>query len=131
MSRLGTSVPGIIINNPIATLMRTSVNLLTKQIYNPGIVKCNPSCIYSPHVHKRDAFILLRVHLWFRINFFILQRNHKMFTFRITLRLLQFTDFSRMYILQVHQISQIHIIVYYLSVYIGPMILGITVITRL
>ena len=46
------SVPGITINSPVATLMRTSINLVTKQIYNPGIVKCNPWSTYSPLVPK-------------------------------------------------------------------------------
>ena len=32
------SAPRITINNPVATLMRTSINLVTKQIYNPMIV---------------------------------------------------------------------------------------------
>ena len=58
------SAPRIIINNPVATLMRTCINLVTKQIYNPGIVKCNPCCTYSPLVPKQDTFMLLKVHLW-------------------------------------------------------------------
>ena len=55
--------PGITINTPVATLMRTSINLVTKQIYNIGIVKCNPWCTYSPLVPKWDTFMLLTVHL--------------------------------------------------------------------
>ena len=39
------SAPVITVNNPLATLMRTSINLITKKIYNPGIVKHNPWCI--------------------------------------------------------------------------------------
>ena len=43
--------------------MRTSINLATKQIYNHGIVKCNPCCTYSPLVSNRDTFMLLTVRL--------------------------------------------------------------------
>ena len=53
------SALGITINNPVATLMRISINLVTKQIYNPGIVKCNPWCTYSPLVPKRDTFVII------------------------------------------------------------------------
>ena len=60
------SAHGITINNPVVTLMRTSINFVTKQIYNHGIVKWNPRCIYSPLVSKRDTFMLLTVYLWFK-----------------------------------------------------------------
>ena len=54
----------ITIKNPVATLMRTSINLVTKQIYNPGyVIKYNPWCTYSPLVPKWDTFMLLMVHL--------------------------------------------------------------------
>ena len=43
--------------------MRIYINLVTKQIYTPGIVKCKPWCTYSPLVPKRDTFMLLKVHL--------------------------------------------------------------------
>ena len=58
------SEPGITINNPVANLMRTTINLVTQQMCNPRIVKCNPWYTYSPPVPKRDTFMLLMVHLW-------------------------------------------------------------------
>ena len=61
--------PWITIYNPVATLMWTSINLVTKQTYNPGIVKCKPWCTYSPLVPKRDTFMLLTVHLWCNLVF--------------------------------------------------------------
>ena len=42
--------------------LRTSINLVTKQIYNYGIFNGNPWCTYSPFVPKRDTFTLLLVH---------------------------------------------------------------------
>ena len=58
------SVPGITIHKPVATIKRSSINLVTKQIHNSGIVKCNPRCIYNPLVPKQDSFMFLTVHLW-------------------------------------------------------------------
>ena len=52
------SAPGIIINNPESILMRTSKKLVTEQIYNFGIVNCNPWCAYSLLVPKQYTFML-------------------------------------------------------------------------
>ena len=51
------SVPGITINNPVATLIRTSINLETKQIYDPEIVKCNSwsTCSQTGHFYVTDS----------------------------------------------------------------------------
>ena len=59
------SAPGITINNPVATLMRTSINLGLNKSIIPGllIVLCNSWWTYSPLVPKRDTFMLLTVHL--------------------------------------------------------------------
>ena len=40
------STPGIIINNPESTLMRTYIKLVTKQIYNFGIVNYLQSLVH-------------------------------------------------------------------------------------
>ena len=37
--------------------MRTYIKLVTKQIYNFGIVNYNAWCTYSPLVPKRDTFL--------------------------------------------------------------------------
>ena len=57
------------ITNPESILMRTSIKLVTKQIYNFGIVIYDPWCIYSPLVPKQysvsqgypDSHISMRV----------------------------------------------------------------------
>ena len=55
---------GITIDNPIVTHMRTSINLVvTRPIYNSGIVISNLLCTYSQLVPKWDTFLLLEVHL--------------------------------------------------------------------
>ena len=41
--------------------LQISINLVTKQIYNFGIVKYNLWCTYSPLVPKRDTFMLQMV----------------------------------------------------------------------
>ena len=53
------SVPLIIINNPEYTLMRAYMKLVTKQIYNFGIVNYNPWCTYPPLVPKQKTFMLV------------------------------------------------------------------------
>ena len=55
------SVLGILINNPVVTLLRICINIVTKQIYNSGIVKYILWCTYSPFVPKRDTFMLKTV----------------------------------------------------------------------
>ena len=62
------SAPGIIINNPVASLMRTTINFVIEQIYNPRIVKYNPWCTSSTLMPKWDTFILLMVHLWIALS---------------------------------------------------------------
>ena len=64
------SAPVIIINNPESTLMRTFIKLVTKQIYNFGIVNYNPCCTctqtgdFSPRVGT--GMVWLSFHLFLK-----------------------------------------------------------------
>ena len=48
--------PGFIINNPEFTLMRNSIKLVIKEIYNFGIVNYNPWYTYYPLLPKQYTF---------------------------------------------------------------------------
>ena len=58
------SAPGITINNPEATLLRTSINLVTKRIYNPGIVKCKKILFLLPMTGKKCTGVGIFLVAW-------------------------------------------------------------------